>query len=391
MMRPLSDISKKLSAQPMFTVLDKVQKMERAGHKIIHFELGDPDFDTPKNIVESAKLALDNGATHYTSSMGLYEFREVVQQTTIKSRGFEPDINQILVAPGANSIIYLAIRCLVNPGDEVIIPNPGFPTYFSAIDACDAVAVSVPVREENDFCWHPKEVEASITDKTKLIILNSPSNPTGGTMDKETIKEIARIAEKHGIYLLSDEVYSRLIFDRESHFFSPSSLDKCKQYTIVLNGFSKTFAMTGWRLGAAIGPACVIEKMSMLVSTIASCVPPFIQYAGIEAIIGNQNSIQMMKNSYQERIEYLVNGLNAIDGISCVMPKGAIYAFANIKKTGMSSDEFTDFCLEKAHVAVLPGNNFGEYGEGYVRFSCVTSLEQIKEALIKIENALKEK
>lgn len=388
-MKTLSEVAKVVEGQPMFATLDKVQKLEREGNEILHFELGEPDFDTPNNIVDAACSALKNGMTHYTSSMGLFEFRRAVQETTLNSRGFAPSMQQILVTPGANAIIYLTIKTLVNPGEEVIVPDPGFPTYFSAIKACGAIPVTVPLKEENEFRLNPEDLKEKITDKTRLIILNSPSNPTGGVMNEEEIKKIASMAKEEDVYLLSDEIYGRLIFDENSKFLSPSYIDECKERTIIINGFSKAFAMTGWRLGVAIGPEEVIEKMGLLVSTIVSCVPPFIQYAGIEAITGDQSIISEMKSEYDLRRRLLVNGLNQLPGVSCVTPKGAIYAFANIMETGMTSDEFADFALEKAGVALLPGNNFGKQGEGYVRVCYVNSQQNIEKALISLDRALR--
>ncbi|MCV2401641.1 pyridoxal phosphate-dependent aminotransferase [Marinomonas sp. C2222] len=390
-MRDLSEIAFQVEGQPMFAILDKAQRLEREGRSILHFELGEPDFDTPKNIIQAACEAIKTGETHYTSSMGLYDFRLAVQETTALSRGFAPALDQILVTPGANSIIYLAIKCVVNPGEEVIVPDPGFPTYFSAIKACGAVPVTVPLKEENDFRLNPDDLREKITDKTKMIIINSPSNPTGAVMSELDIKAVSEIAQEYGIYLLSDEIYGRLIFNENSKFLSPSYLDKCKERTIIINGFSKAFAMTGWRLGVAIGPKLLIEKMGLLVSTIVSCVPPFIQRAGIEAIKGDQTQVKMMKVEYDKRRKVLVDGLNSLPGVSCVMPTGAIYAFPNIQGTGMTSDEFADFSLEKAGVALLPGNNFGQCGEGYVRICYVNSLDNIKKAISALDSALRDK
>lgn len=387
-MKALSNIAYQIDGQPMFKILDLAQKLEREGKEILHFELGDPDFDTPANIVNAACNALKAGYTHYTSSMGLYDFREVAQKATLHSRRFLPTIEQVLVAPGANSIIYLAIKCLVNTDEEVIVPDPGFPTYYSAIKACGANAVSVKLKEENQFRLNPDDLENAITDKTRLIILNTPSNPTGSVMLPDEIKQVAEIVKKHDIYLLSDEIYSRLIFNNEKSFLSPSYIDHCKERTIILNGFSKAFAMTGWRLGVAIGPEEVIEKMGLLVSTIVSCVPPFIQMAGIEAITGDQSALIKMKNEYDNRRKILVDGLNSINGISCIEPDGAIYAFPNISGTGMNSDEFARFALEKAGVALLPGNNFGEAGEGFVRICYVNTFDNIKKAIANIKKAL---
>jgi len=385
----LSDAAHQIDGQPMFKVLDKVQELERQGKKILHFELGEPDFDTPNNIIDACVDSLHSSKTHYANSMGLYELRESVAKATLKSRGFQPDINQILVTPGANAIIYYAIRCLVNPGEEIIVPDPGFPTYFSAIKFCGAKAVRAPLREENNHELKASDVEKLITKNTKLIIVNSPSNPTGAVMSKDDISKIYELCVKNDIYILSDEIYSRLTFSDEHEFFSPSMLDHCKTNTIVLNGFSKAFAMTGWRLGAAIGPKHLIDKMGLLLQTINSCVPPFVQIAGIEAINGDQTAIIAMKKEYDKRRKILVDGLNSIDGIRCTMPKGAIYAFPNVSGLGMTGEEFSEFSLEYAGVAILPGSSFGKHADEFVRICYVNSIENIKLAIEKIKVALK--
>jgi len=383
----LSDIAYKIEGQPMFKVLDKVQKLEQRGENIIHFEIGDPDFDTPRHIVEAAYASMKNGETHYTSSMGLYDMRLAAQEATLASRGFKPEIGQVLVTPGANIIIYLAIQCLVNPGEDVIVPDPGFPTYYSVIKLCRVNAIRVPLKEENGFRMDPKDILKAITPKTRLIIINSPNNPTGSVIAPEDLDEIYKIAKAHNIYILSDEVYSRMIYG-ETKFHSPSVNDYCKENTIITNGFSKAFAMTGWRLGVAIGPEEVIEKMGLLVQTLCSCVPPFVQRAGIAAIKGDQSDAKKMVKTYKERRDWLVEELNKIPGISCLKNEGAFYVFPNIKKTGMTSEEFADFALEKAKVALLPGTNFGDYGQGYVRIAYATSIENIKEGVKRLRAAI---
>lgn len=389
-MKHLSIAANNVQGQPMFKILDKVQKLERSGRDILHFELGEPNFDTPENIVEAACRALRTGETHYTNSMGLYAFREAVQKTTQVSRGFTPDIDQVLVTPGANSIIYFAISCLVNPGEEVIVPDPGFPTYYSVIRYCGAIPVTVPLHESNQFRLNPDDLRRRITSRTRLIIINSPSNPTGAVMTPDAIDEVANIAAEHDVYLLSDEIYARMVFEGGNHFHSPAILDRCKERTIIINGFSKAFAMTGWRLGVAIGPEEVVEKMGLVVQTIVSCVPPFVQRAGIEAIEGDQAAIMEMRAAYQQRRDALVEGLNQIPGINCVKPEGAMYAFPNISGTGMTSDAFAHFALEKAGVALLPGNNFGEHGEGFVRLCYVNTLNNIEHALVRLNQALRD-
>lgn len=382
----LSESAYRIEGQPMFKVLERVQELERQGEHIIHFEIGDPDFNTPNHIIDSAYSSMKKGETHYTNSMGLYDFRKSVCDATRFSRKFTPSIDQTLVSPGANIIIYLAVKCLVNPGEDVIIPDPGFPTYNSVLKFCDVNPVRVPLREKNRFRMSPEDIRNVITPRTKLIIINSPNNPTGAVMTPEEIDEVYKIAETNGIYLLSDEVYSRMIYDGK--FYSPSINDCCKERTIVMNGFSKAFAMTGWRLGVAIGPEHIIEKMGLLVQTLVSCTPPFIQRAGISAIEGDQSEVKYMIETYKKRRDVIVDGLNSISGISCVNPGGAFYVFPNITETGMTSDEFATYILNDAKVAILPGTNFGKYGEGYVRLTYATGIENIKIGIERMKDSV---
>lgn len=386
-MRTLSKIASTIEGQPMFKILDKVKTLETEGKNIIHFEIGDPDFNTPENIINASYMAMKNGQTHYTSSYGLTEFRKIICDATKNSRGFTPSIDQVLITPGANIAIYYAILCLVDPNYEVLVPDPGFPTYYSTIKMCNAIPVRVPLREENEFRINPKDIEEKITNKTRLIIINSPHNPTGSVLTKEEFKEIYDIAKKHDIYLYSDEIYARMIYDG-SKFNSPSIYDSCSERTIISNGFSKSFAMTGWRLGAVIGPVNVIERMAMLLQTTSSCVSPFIQIAGMEAIKGDQSKVKEMLHEYEQRRNILCDGLNSIKGISCIKPGGAFYIFANITKTGLSSEEFANYLLEDAGVSILPGTNFGEYGEGYVRLCYATNQNNIIEGLKRIKKSV---
>ena len=383
----LSKISSQIDGQPMFKTLDKVKKLESEGKNIIHFEIGDPDFQTPQNIISAAVNALNDGMTHYTSSYGLMEFREIICETTEKSRGFKPKIEQVLVTPGANISVFYAITCLVDPGYEIIVPNPGFPTYYSTIKMCNTIPVPIELKESNSFRMNPEDIEKKITDKTRLIIINSPQNPTGSVMTKDELKKTYDIAKKYDLYLYSDEIYARMMYDN-TEFHSPSIYDKCNERTIISNGFSKAFAMTGWRLGALIGPETIIERMAALLETTSSCVPPFIQKAGIEAIKGDQTPAKKMYNEFKQRRDILVDGLNSIRGISCVKPSGAFYVFANIKDTNMSSEEFADYILEDASVAILPGTDFGKFGEGYVRLCYATNQTNILEALKRIKTSL---
>ena len=383
-MKELSELSNRIDGQPMFALLEKVKKLEAEGKTIIHFEIGDPDFQTPKNIVDAGVNAIKNGFTHYVSSFGLTEFREKICNATEKSRGFKPELNQVLITPGANIAIFYAVSCITNPGEEIILPDPGFPTYYSTIKMCDVTPVRIPLLESNQFRMNPRDIEKSITEKTKMIIINSPQNPTGSVLTEEEIKMTYDIAKKHDLFLYSDEIYARMIY-KDSVFNSPSVFDKCKENTIISNGFSKAFAMTGWRLGAVIGPSHIIEKMRLLLETTSSCVPPFIQKAGIEAIEGDQLLQKQMYKEYEARRDLIVNSINSIPGLSCVTPGGAFYVFMNIKETGMTSSEFCNYMLEDAGVAMLPGNDFGEFGEGFVRICYAVGQNEINDAMQRIK------
>ena len=386
-MKKLSKTAMNIDGQPMFKVLDKVKALEDLGREILHFEIGDPDFPTPDNIVQAAYGALGKGWTHYISSLGLPEFRQKICKATKRSRGFEPHIDQVLATPGANIAIFYAMYCLMNPGDEVIVPDPGFPTYYSTAKMCGMVPVRIPLKEENYFRMNPDDVAKRITPKTRLIVVNSPQNPTGSVMTQDEMKAIYQLAEKNDLYIYSDEIYSRMIYD-ENNFSTPSIYDECKKRTIVSNGFSKAFAMTGWRLGAVIGPKEVVERFGMLLQTTSSCVAPFLQIAGIEAIEGDQSKVKEMMKKYRERRDLVVSGFNAIPNISCVRPGGAFYAFVNIKRTGMSSERIVDYLLENAGVAVLPGSSFGKYGDDFIRFCYASSKENIQQGLDRIKNSL---
>lgn len=380
----LSDSAQLLEGQPMFKILSRIKELERDGRDIVHFEIGDPDFKTPSNVTNAAIKALNENQTHYSDSMGDYDFRKLIAENNMISRGFKPDINQVLVTPGANIIIYYAVRCLVNPGDEVIVQDPCFPSYLSVFKFCGVKPVFVPLKKENEFRLNPDDLREKITDKTRLIIINSPHNPTGSIMLPEELEEVGQIAIDNNIYLYCDEIYSRMNYG-ETPFYSPSILDKCKKRIIVANGFSKAFAMTGWRLGTVIGPEKVIEKMGLLLQTTSSCVSSFIQKAGIEAINGDQSEVKSMMVEYKSRRDLMVKELNKIDKISCLNPGGAFYVFLDIRQTGLTSQEFTHQLLETKGVGVCAGNDFGDAGEGFVRLCYATSQDEIKKGIKRIK------
>ena len=389
-MKKLSDAAHRIEGQEMFQILAKTKILERQGKKIFHFELGDPDFNTPPNIVEAAYKSIRSGETHYAPSSGLLELKETAANVTARSRNFRPEINQMLVCPGANVIIYYAAACTVNSGEEVIVPDPGFVSYYSILKFLGVKIVRVPLRENNKFRLDPSEVEKAVTSKTRMIIMNSPSNPTGAVMTAEEIQRVYEIAEKNDVYLLSDEIYARMVYrDEKIDHYSPSRFDHCKERTIIVNGFSKSYAMTGWRLGVATGPAEVIEKMGLLLETTTSCVSPFIQRAGIEALKGSQKLIVEMVEEFRKRRDNIVKGLNSLPGVNCLTPQGAFYVFPNITQTGWTSEEFADVMLSEAGVAVVPGPVFGEYAEGYVRLCYANSIKNTTEAVEKMQSVLK--
>lgn len=388
-MRRLSDAADRLVGQKMFQILAKAQELERGGVDVLHFEIGDPDFTTPGNIVRAACDALETGNTHYANSMGLLELRQTAVDVTRRSRGFSPDLDQILVTPGANAQLYYAIACAVNPGEEVIIPDPSFVSYASIINFLGAVAVRIPLREENEFRLNPADVERAITPKTRMIVMNSPSNPTGAVMTEEEIRAVYDVASRNRVYLLSDEIYARMVYeDGRTRFHSPSKYDQCRDITIVVNGFSKSYAMTGWRLGVVMGPADLIAKMGLLLETTTSCVSPFVQRAGIEALRGSQEKIVDMMHQFRRRRDLIVDGLNSLPGVHCLKPHGAFYAFPNIRGTGFTSEAFADHLLNHAGVAISPGTIFGEHGEGYVRLCYANSAANIEKAVERMRQTL---
>lgn len=384
-MKALSREAHNLVGQPMFKLLAKVNELEAQGRRLLHFEIGDLDFNSPPTAVMAAHKAMREGKTHYVNSMGIPELRDAVCDDTERELGWRPTREQVIIIP-ANAIIYFTIRCVANPDEEVIFPDPGFPTYYAAINFTGVRGVPVPLREQNQFRMSPDDIRQQITDKTRLIIINSPNNPTGAVMTKEDIESAASIAEGADVYLLSDETYGKMTYG--APHFSPSVRDRCRERTILLNSFSKAYSMTGWRLGYAIGPEEVIDKMGLLLQTIISCVPPFIQYGGVAALTAGGRFTELMMEELRRRRDIIVPGLNSLSGVSCLTPDAAFYAFPNIAETGLSSEQFADIMLERAGVALLPGSNFGKYGEGYVRLSFTTSLETIERALEAIRGVL---
>ncbi|MCS7125124.1 MAG: pyridoxal phosphate-dependent aminotransferase [Candidatus Bathyarchaeota archaeon] len=386
----LADRMAALGTETAFEVLAKAKALERQGKEIIHLEIGEPDFDTPENIKKAAVKALYSGYTHYVPAAGIPELREAIAEYISKTRNIPVSPEEVVVTPGAKPIMFFAILACVNSGEEVLYPNPGFPIYESMINFVGAKPIPIPLKEENDFRLDHEYVKEKITKKTKMIILNSPENPTGGILTREDLKVVADcIANRDDVIVLSDEIYSRIIY--EGVHESIASLPGMKEKTIILDGFSKTYAMTGWRLGYGVMRKELAEKIAQLMVNSNSCTCAFVQMAGVEALKGPQDSVNRMVAEFRKRREIIVEGLNKINGITCKKPKGAFYVFPNITGTGIGSKELSDYLLKEAGVAVLPGTSFGKYGEGYLRISFANSVENIKRALERIDKALKNK
>ncbi len=372
----------RLGTETAFEVLSRARALEKQGKEIIHLEIGEPDFDTPSNVIEAGIGALQKGWTHYGPAAGLPDLRQTIAEYVSRTRNVPVSSEEVVVVPGGKPIIFFTMLALIDEGDEVIYPNPGFPIYESMIDYSLGKAVAIPLREDRDFSIDVKELAGLITERTKLIILNSPHNPTGGILTKKDILGIAEAIGDRNILVLSDEIYSRLIYDGDH--FSIMSVPGFKERTILLDGFSKTYAMTGWRMGYGVMRPDLAVHISRLVTNATSCTASFTQIAGIEALRGDQSSVDKMSEEFQRRRDVFVAGLNKIKGFSCRVPKGAFYAFPNITKTGWTSKKLADALLEQAGVACLSGTAFGAHGEGYLRFSVANSLENLNTALDRI-------
>ncbi|MGB6384346.1 MAG: pyridoxal phosphate-dependent aminotransferase [Terriglobales bacterium] len=374
----------RLGTETAFEVLNRARALEKQGKEIIHLEIGEPDFDTPANVIEAGVDALHEGWTHYGPAAGLPDLRQTIADYVSRTRNVPVSSDEVVVVPGGKPIIFFTMLALIEAEDEVIYPNPGFPIYESMVNYSIGKAIPIPLREDRDFSVDTKELASLITDRTKLIILNSPHNPTGGVLTKKDILEIAEAIGDRNILILSDEIYSRLIYDGDH--FSIMSVPGLKDRTILLDGFSKTYAMTGWRLGYGVMRSDLAVNISRLVTNATSCTASFTQIAGIEALRGDQSSVDKMSAEFKHRRDVFVAGLNKIKGFSCRLPKGAFYTFPNITKTGWPSKKLADALLEQAGVACLSGTAFGEYGEGYLRFSVANSLENLNKALARIDD-----
>ena len=383
----LADRLNYLGTETAFIVFSKALELERQGKEVVHLEIGEPDFDTPPNIIRSAVDALNNHWTHYCPSAGLYELREAVAEDINMRRGLDISPNNVVVTPGGKPIISFVMLALVNPGEEVIYPNPGYPIYESIISFIGAKAVPIKMREEFEFRLDVEELRSLVTPKTKMIVINSPHNPTGSVLTREDLKAIAEIAVENDIYVLSDEIYNRIVYNGDH--VSIATFPGMKERTIMLDGFSKTYAMTGWRVGYGIMPEVLASQVAKLETNVNSCTTTFSQIACIEALKGDQSLVDIMVAEFKKRRNFFHEGLQNIKGFECHKPHGAFYLFPNIKEFGIKSSEMEQKLLYDGGVAALTGTSFGAFGEGYIRFSYANSLENIEKALSKLEDFVK--
>jgi len=384
----LAQCMSRLGTESAFEVLAKAKALEAQGKEIIHLEIGEPDFDTPPHIVEAACKALRSGATHYTPSAGIPQLREGVAEAMSRARGQKISPQQVVITPGAKPIMFFVILAIGEPGTEIIYPDPGFPIYESMINFTGAKAVPIPLREERDFRFNVNELRDLVTDRTRLIILNSPQNPTGGVLEPDDLKAIAEICVQRDIPVLADEVYEHILYEGKFASIATYPGMSVSERTIILHGFSKTYAMTGWRLGYGILPIPLAEQVTRLMTNSNSCTSAATQWAGVEALKGPLDSVGVMVKAFRERRDIIVEGLNSIPGIRCVKPKGAFYVFPNITGTGMDSRTCESFFMNEAGVACLSGTAFGRYGEGYLRLSYANSVENLRKALERMCAAL---
>jgi aspartate aminotransferase len=377
-----------LGTETAFEVLAKAKALEKQGREIIHLEIGEPDFETPKNIRDAATKAMNAGYTHYVPAAGIPELREAVAEYISKTRHIDVKPEEVVVTPGAKPIIFFSILACVEVGNEVMYPNPGFPIYESMINFIGAKPVPMPLKEENNFAIDTEDTVKKISNKTKMIILNFPENPTGGVLTKENLEAIFdKVKNRDDLIIVSDEVYSRIIYEGEHR--SIASFLGMKDKTVIIDGFSKTYAMTGWRLGYGAMRKDLAEKISQLMINSNSCTCAFSQMAGVEALRGPQEEAEKMVEQFRRRREVIVSGLNKIDGITCKKPQATFYVFPNVKGLKIDSRKLPDFLLHNAGVAALSGTSFGEYGKGYMRLSFANSIPNIEKALKRMEEALK--
>ncbi len=377
----------RLGTETAFEVLARAKALEAQGRDIIHLEIGEPDFDTPQHIIDAATHALNNHGTHYTPSAGIPELRKAIAEYVSRTRNIDVTPDMVVVVPGGKPIIFNGLMALIERANEVIYPNPGFPIYESMINFVSAHGIPIQLKMENGFAFDINDLEKAITPETRMIVINSPANPTGGVIGRSDLEKIAKFAIEHDLIVFSDEIYSRIIYDEK--FFSIASLPGMQERTIILDGFSKTYAMTGWRLGYGVMPVNVAQAVARMVTNSTSCVNTATQYAGIKALTSPQDSVDAMVEEFRGRRDVIVKGLNQIPGFKCLMPAGAFYAFPNIEGTGRKSKELADYLLNEAGVAALSGTAFGHYGEGFLRLSYANSIENIQKALERIDTAIR--
>ena len=383
----LAERMSRIGVETAFEVLVRARALEAQGRDIIHLEIGEPDFDTPRHIVEAGKQALDEGWTHYGPTQGLPELREAIASYICRTRGIQVGAEHVCVVPGGKPIIFFPLMALLEPGDEVIYPNPGFPIYESMINFLGAKPVPIPLVEDRGFSFDLNVLKDSLSPKTKMLILNSPHNPTGGVIPAADVRAIADMVRDRDLIVLSDEIYSRIYFEEEP--LSISTLPGMLEKTIILDGFSKTYAMTGWRMGYGVMPAWLVDPVNKLMVNSNSCTASFTQRAGIAALNGPQDDVEKMVEEFRRRRDAFCAGLNTLPGFRCPIPGGAFYAFPNIQGTGWKSKELADALLQKAGVACLSGTAFGEYGDGYLRFSIANSYEKLMDAVERIRKFLR--
>ena len=376
-----------LKAEGAYAVFARAQDLESQGREIVHLEMGQPDFETYPNITLAGIRAIVEGHTRYTLPSGVPALRQALAADAGSRRGVEFSPEQVVIAPGNKPLLLLPMLAILEPGDEVIYPDPGFPSYSATIGLCGGIPVAVPLVEERGFDLDLEALEACISSRTRMIILNSPGNPTGNILSANSLAHVARLANRHDLWVLSDEIYGRMAYDGEAT--SIVSLLGMAERTIIADGFSKTYAMTGWRLGFGVMPVPLAEKLDLLLTHSVGCSATFTQYAGLEAVLGPQDEVDAVMQEFRRRRQLIVDGLNAIPGIRCPMPRGAFYAFPNVTSFGLSSDELADYLMVKAGVAVLPGTSFGGNGEGYLRLSYANSMENITRGLDRVERYLK--
>jgi len=381
----LSEFAGRIVGQSMFQILEKAKELEAQGKNLIHFEIGDTHLEMPQEVKDAAMDSLNKGRTHYGNSQGEKSLLLAIQKAVKEDFSFTPSLSQIAVASGANPLIYYVLSIIANPGDEVILTDPSFVTYNAVLSMLQINGVRINVNHRDGFRFDPAEIEKRITSKTRLIVINSPSNPTGAVYSKEDIMRIYELAKKHNLYILSDEIYSRLVY--EGQHFSPGVLDECKERVIVTNGFSKPFAMTGWRVGYAVGPEEIVKKIALLSQTIVSCVPPFLQDACVVALERRHEFSERYLNEYKKLRYIACEELGKIPQFEFFKPHGAFYLMIDVSKTGMDGDAFTTYAMEKEGVVVCPGSGFGPGGKNYVRLCYANTEEKLREGCRRLGKA----